>query len=869
MKANTLRKGYLDFFKSKEHKIVASAPMVVKNDPTLMFTNAGMNQFKGIFLGDSKATDLRVANSQKCLRVSGKHNDLEEVGRDTYHHTMFEMLGSWSFGDYFKEEAINWAWEFLTEVCKIDKDRLYVTVFEGEKADGLEKDNEAFDIWRQHLPVDKILNGNKKDNFWEMGETGPCGPCSEIHFDNRSDAERAQISGADLVNKDHPQVIEIWNLVFMQYNRFSDGCLKPLPNSHVDTGMGFERLAMIMQGVKSNYDTDIFQPMLQAIAKKTGLKYGKNEKQDIAMRVIADHIRAIAFSIADGQLPSNVKAGYVIRRILRRAVRYAYTFLNLKSAFMYELVEVLVSQMGSQFAELKAQKDLMQKVIKEEEESFLRTLEDGLKRIEQITKNTDGEISGKQVFALYDTYGFPADLTALILSEQNLSFNKANFDAAMNEQKERSKQAGKIEKGDWTILIDDESEEFVGYNNLETDVRITRYRKVISKDGEQYQVVFNITPFYPEGGGQIGDTGVIESSTDSIAIVDTKKENKLIVHFSDSLPNDLKTSFTAKVNAMDRKSNARNHTATHLLHESLRSILGNHVEQKGSLVNPKYLRFDFTHFAKIEKVDLQKIEQDVNAKILANIALNEHINLSLKQAEDMGAIMLFGEKYEDVVRMIQFDSSKELCGGTHVAATGEIGLFKILSEGSTSSGIRRIEAITGAKALHYLNDKEELLETIGGLVKNKDLHKGVEQLINSNKQLERQLKEFKKANSGNVKEELLKSAVVVNSVRLIAKQVQMDAEDMKNASFQLRKGKNLAMVLAAKVGDRALLTVMLTDDLIKKGLHAGTIILEIAKNIEGSGGGQPFFATAGGLNPEGIPSALEKAKEIIGNKKAS
>jgi alanyl-tRNA synthetase len=523
MKANTLRALYLDFFKSKQHKIVSSAPMVVKNDPTLMFTNAGMNQFKDIFLGDSDPKDLRVANSQKCLRVSGKHNELEEVGHDTYHHTMFEMLGSWSFGDYFKEDAINWAWEFLIEVCKLDKNRIYVTVFEGAQEDKLEKDNEAFNMWKNHLPEDRILNGNKKDNFWEMGETGPCGPCSEIHFDNRNDEERAKVSGADLVNEDHPQVIEIWNLVFMQYNRFSDGNLKPLPNSHVDTGMGFERLAMIMQGVKSNYDTDIFQPIIQAIAKKAGLKYGENEKQDIAMRVIADHIRAISFSIADGQLPSNLKAGYVIRRILRRAVRYAYTFLNLKTSFMHELVAVLSDQMGGQFEELKAQKELIQKVVREEEESFLRTLEDGLKRIEQITRNAKGEISGKQVFELYDTYGFPADLTALILSEQNLSFNKAEFDVAMKEQKDRSKQAGKIEKGDWTVLIEDEKEEFVGYKNLETEVKITRYRKVTSKDGKQYQLVFNLTPFYPEGGGQVGDTGTISSASESINIVDNKK----------------------------------------------------------------------------------------------------------------------------------------------------------------------------------------------------------------------------------------------------------------------------------------------------------------------------------------------------------
>jgi alanyl-tRNA synthetase len=864
MKANTLRKLYLDFFQSKEHKIVSSAPMVVKNDPTLMFTNAGMNQFKDVFLGDLESKSLRITNSQKCLRVSGKHNDLEEVGHDTYHHTMFEMLGSWSFGDYFKEEAISWAWEFLTQVCKLDKNRLYVSVFEGAEQDKLEKDIEAFNMWAKYLPEDKILNGNKEDNFWEMGETGPCGPCSEIHFDNRTDAERAKVSGADLVNEDHPQVIEIWNLVFMQYNRFTDGSLKSLPNSHVDTGMGFERLAMIMQGVKSNYDTDIFQPIIQAIAKSAKLKYGENEKQDIAMRVIADHIRAISFSIADGQLPSNVKAGYVIRRILRRAVRYGYTFLNLKSAFMYELVEVLVNQMGSQFNELKAQKDLIQKVVKEEEESFLRTLEDGLKRIEQITKNVKGEIAGKQIFELYDTYGFPSDLTSMILSEQNLSFNQTDFDIAMQEQKDRSKKSGKIEKGDWEVLIEDEKEEFVGYTYLETEVKITRYRKVKTKDGQQYQLVFNLTPFYPEGGGQVGDTGIIEFQAEAIAIIDTKKENKLIVHFTDELPKNVNASFVAKVNAVDRKASSRNHTATHLLQESLRMVLGEHVLQKGSLVNPNYLRFDFTHFSKIEKVDLQKIEADVNTKILENINLNEHIDLPLAKAEGMGAIMLFGEKYDDVVRMIQFNSSKELCGGTHVNATGEIGLFKILSEGSTSSGIRRIEATTGICAFAHLNNKEELLNEIAGIVKNKDLKMGVEQLITTNKFLEKQISALKKSNAGNVQEDLLKDAIEVNGVRFIAKEVPMVAEDMKNVSFALRKEKNLVMVLAAKVDKKALLTVMLTDDIVAKGYNAGAMIRVIAKEIEGGGGGQAFFATAGGVKPSGIVAALEKAKEIIG-----
>ncbi len=863
MQSNTLRQLYLDFFKSKQHKITGSAPIVIKNDTTLMFANAGMNQFKDIFLGDSKPQSSRIANSQKCLRVSGKHNDLEEVGYDTYHHTMFEMLGSWSFGDYFKQETIDWAWEFLVDVCHLDPDRIYVTVFEGSIEDKLEKDNESYDFWKKYLPEDRILNGNKNDNFWEMGETGPCGPCSEIHFDNRKDEERAELIGQSLVNRDHPQVIEIWNLVFMQYNRFSGGKLQPLPNNHVDTGMGFERLAMIMQGFTSNYDTDIFQPIIGAIATKANVSYGKNEKQDIAMRVIADHVRAIAFSIADGQLPSNVKAGYVIRRILRRAVRYAYTFLNLRNAFMHELVLVLANQMGEQFAELKDQKDLIQKVVKEEEESFLRTLADGLKRIEQITKKAICEIPGTLVFELYDTYGFPADLTALILSEKNLSFNKSEFDIAMKEQKDRSKQVGRVEKGDWIVLINDEVEEFVGYNTIETEVKITRYRKIISNDVARYQLIFNITPFYPEGGGQVGDTGLIKNDRDIVSVLDTKKENKLIVHFTDQLPNDVAANFIAQVDTDRRISSSRNHTATHLLHESLRSILGEHVTQKGSLVNPNYLRFDFSHFSKIERNEIEKIEEDVNTKILANITLNEHVNLPLSKAEALGAIMLFGEKYEDVVRMIQFDKSKELCGGTHVDATGEIGLFKILSEGSTSSGIRRIEAITGKNALNYLNEKEDLLNEIAGLVKNSDLKVGIEQLVSSNKQLEKKLLALKKSNAGDVTEKLLKSLVEVNSIRFIAKEVEMDAEDMKNVSFQLRKEANLAMVLAAKVGGKVLLSVMLTDDLVAKGLNANVIIREISKEINGGGGGQAFFATAGGSNIDGLENALKKAKQIM------
>ena len=712
MQANTLRKLYLDFFKSKNHKVAASAPIVIKNDPTLMFTNAGMNQYKDIFLGETNPKDIRIVNSQKCLRVSGKHNDLEEVGHDTYHHTMFEMLGSWSFGDYFKEHAIDCAWEFLVDVCRLDVDRLYVTVFQGSMQDGLDKDQETFNFWKKYLPEDRILNGDKKDNFWEMGDIGPCGPCSEIHFDNRKDSERSKIKGGELVNNGHSQVIEIWNLVFMQYNRSSNGVLMPLPKNHVDTGMGFERLAMIVQGLQSNYDTDIFQPIIKAISVKANLKYGEDERQDIAMRVVSDHIRAISFTIADGQLPSNVKAGYVVRRILRRAIRYAYTFLNIKHPFMYELVDILSDQMGEHFPELITQKVLIGRVVKEEENSFLKTLEDGLKRIEEITNNVKKEITGKQVFELYDTYGFPVDLTALIFSEKNLSFNRAEFDVAMQEQKDRSKKAGRVDKGDWIVLLEDDKEEFVGYEDINVEVNITRYREVNYKDKKQYQLVFNLTPFYPEGGGQVGDTGCIENSNETINIVDVKKEHNLIVHFTDTLPKDLNASFMAKVNAEHRKSASRNHSATHLLHQSLRDFLGDHVEQKGSLVHHSYLRFDFTHFAKIDKLLLKDIETDVNSKILANILLQEHSNLPLSKAEELGAMMLFGEKYDDVVRMIQFDTSKELCGGTHVNATGEIGLFKILSEGSVSSGIRRIEAITGIHALSYLNEKENLLNVM-------------------------------------------------------------------------------------------------------------------------------------------------------------
>ena len=863
MKANLLRRLYLDFFSLKKHKVVPSSQMVVKNDPTLMFTNSGMNQFKDIFLGNLKSKDVRVVNSQKCLRVSGKHNDLEEVGHDTYHHTMFEMLGSWSFGDYFKEKAIDYAWEFLIDICNIDKDRLYVTVFEGDKVDKLDKDIEAFNFWKKHLPEDRILNGNKKDNFWEMGEIGPCGPCSEIHYDNRNANERAKVDGILLVNKEHPQVIEIWNLVFMQYNRSVDRTLDVLKTFHVDTGMGFERLAMIMQDKKSNYDTDIFQPIIQGIALKANLNYGDNEQQDIAMRVISDHIRAIVFSISDGQLPSNTKAGYVIRRILRRALRYGYTFLNLKDPFMFDLVPILTFQMKDQYTELEGQKDFIRQVVRDEEESFLRTLSEGLKKLDQITLDAKEKISGSQVFELYDTYGFPADLTTLILNEKNLSFDKNEFNNSMKAQKERSKKASKVEQGDWIVLIKDDITEFIGYNILESEINITKYREVQSVGGKKYQLVFNISPFYPEGGGQVGDTGIIQNMNESIDIVDTKRENNLIIHFTDKLPADLKLSFTAKVNSIERKSSSRNHTATHLLQESLIKKLGKHVMQKGSLVNPSYLRFDFTHFSKLNKIELQKIEEDVNAKILSNIYLQEHTNLPLSKARKLGAIMLFSEKYEDVVRLIQFDSSKELCAGTHVAATGEIGLFKIISETSTSSGIRRIEAITGNKALSYLNKKDTTLSEITNLVKNKDVVSAIKQLTSSKKQLEKQLSEFKKASALNIKSDLLNSVIEVNKIKFIGKEVNMGSEDMKNVSFELKKENNLVLVLASKVDDKALLSVMITDDLVKKGLSAISIIKEISKEIKGGGGGQVFFATAGGKNLSGIGQALKKAKEII------
>ena len=865
MKSSEIRNSFIKFFENKKHQIKSSAPMVIKDDPTLMFTNAGMNQFKNLFLGNSDIKYLRVANSQKCLRVSGKHNDLEEVGHDTYHHTMFEMLGNWSFGDYFKEQSIDWAWEFLTEVCKLDKNRLYVTVFEGDDEDKLEKDMESFNFWKKHLQEDRILNGDKRDNFWEMGEIGPCGPCSEIHYDNRDDKEREQQNGASLVNKDHPQVIEIWNLVFMQYNRKSDSSLDLLPKKHVDTGMGFERLCMIMQNVKSNYDTDVFTPIISEIEEISNLKYGNDEKIDIAMRVIADHIRAISFSIADGQLPSNVKAGYVIRRILRRAVRYAYTFLDLKEAFMYKLVNVLCNQMEESFPELRSQKELIERVIQEEENSFLRTLSEGLKRIDVIIKNTNKIVPGELVFELYDTYGFPLDLTSLILSENNLKLDVEVFNQEMEKQKNRSRKATKVVAGDWETLFEDDIEEFVGYNRLECEVKIAKYRKVTVQDKDLYHLVFNLTPFYPEGGGQIGDKGQILNSSENIQIIDTKKENNLIIHITEVLPKNIEDTFVAKVDSEKRNSTTKNHSATHLLHYVLRQELGNHVEQKGSLVSPDHLRFDFTHFSKLSDDEIRNVESKVNEMISKNISLEEYNNTPLSEAKKMGAMMLFGEKYADAVRVIKFEDSLELCGGTHVSSTEEIDAFKIVSEGSISAGVRRIEAITGNKHKKYIKEMENTLNKIKSLIKNTDLIQGIKDLIQENKSLSKKLEKYKSKELVSLQKDILLKREEISGIGVISEKVDLDSEGMKSLSFNLRKSENnLVMLLALESDNKAILTLMITDDLIQdKNLDASTLIKEISTEIKGSGGGQAFFATAGGTNPSGIDKSLKKLKEIL------
>lgn len=864
MNSKTLRESFLNFFTSKGHKVIPSAPIVIKNDPTLMFTNAGMNQFKDIFLDNSNPQDKRVANSQKCLRVSGKHNDLEEVGIDTYHHTMFEMLGNWSFGDYFKENAIDWAWEFLTQVCKLDTERLYVTVFDGSKKDGIDSDTESIKIWKEYISKDRILPASKQHNFWEMGEAGPCGPCSEIHYDNRSAKDREKTDGKDLINQNHPDVIEIWNLVFIQYNRLSDGTLENLPNQHVDTGMGLERLCMIMQEKKSNYDTDIFQSIIQKIEVESKNKYGEDPSTDIAMRVIADHIRAVTFSIADGQLPSNVKAGYVIRRILRRSVRYAYTFLQLKEPFLYRLVSILVETTGDQFTEVKSQQAFIEKVIQQEEESFLRTLEDGLSRIEELTKLNTPMISGRQVFELYDTFGFPVDLTKLILSEKGMDFNTKEFEEAMKEQKNRSKIAAKTTIQEWNVVNEKKEEGFVGYNEIAKEVKITRYRKINIKNEDFFQIIFHQTPFYPEGGGQVGDRGVIISESESIKIIDTKKENELIIHLSKQLPRDVSGDFLAKVDSKKRNASSSNHTATHLLHEALRDILGTHVEQKGSLVSDSYLRFDFSHFEKIDRDTISAIENQVNEKIRSNISLQEHRELSLEEAKKQDAIMLFGEKYTETVRMIQFDSSKELCGGTHVTSTAEIRLFKIILETSIASGVRRIEALSGEGAINYLNQRDDELQQIQLLLKSQDTIKAISKLLTANKSSEKLIEKLKKESLQTLKEKLLKQTQDINQMCVIAEQVNLSQDDVKSLCFQLKKSeKKLVVILASEKENKAFVAISLTDDLVKKGLNAHDLIQKIGQKIDAKGGGQAFFAIAGGGNPKMIPDLLNKVQELI------
>ncbi|WP_046756172.1 alanine--tRNA ligase [Kordia jejudonensis] len=869
MKSQDIRAKFLEFFKSKTHQIVPSAPMVMKNDPTLMFINSGMAPFKEYFLGNGTPKSNRIADTQKCLRVSGKHNDLEEVGYDTYHHTMFEMLGNWSFGDYFKKEAITWAWELLTEVYGIDKDILYVTVFEGSDDDGLTLDQEAYDLWKQIIPEDRILMGNKKDNFWEMGSQGPCGPCSEIHVDIRSEEEKATTKGADLVNMDHPHVVEIWNLVFMQYNRKADGSLEKLPSQHVDTGMGFERLCMVLQHVKSNYDTDVFTPIIREIEAITNTEYGNDEKIDIATRVIADHVRAVSFSIADGQLPSNNAAGYVIRRILRRAIRYGFTFLNKKEPFIYRLVDVLDKKMGEAFPEIKEQKQLIQNVIKEEETSFLRTLDQGLVLLDRVIKNTSGnEISGKKVFELKDTYGFPEDLTELILRERDLSYNKEEFHKLLEEQKGKGREATAIQADDWVTVIEDEEEEFVGYDTLEVDVKLVKYRKIeTKKEGVQYQLVFNLTPFYPEGGGQVGDKGYLQTQDgDTVYIIDTKKENNLIIHIAKTLPKNLNATFKAVVDQKQRYRTSANHTATHLLHQALREILGEHVEQKGSAVHSKYLRFDFSHFAKLTVEELRDVEDFVNARIEGKLPLEEKRNRPVSEAMADGAMALFGEKYGDTVRSIRFGKSIELCGGTHVENTGDIWHFKIKSEGAVAAGIRRIEAITlDATKEFYAQNNRAYYEIKDALNHPKDAVKAVADLKDENAKLRKQIENLLKDKAKNLKGDLKNQLEEINGVNFLAKQVDLDQNGIKNLAFELGgELNNLFLFFVTANENKVMLTCYISKDLVaERGYDAGKVVRELGKLIHGGGGGQPFFATAGGKNPGGIPKAIERVKEYI------
>ncbi|WP_309642642.1 alanine--tRNA ligase [Flavobacterium sp.] len=877
MTSQDIRKQFLDFFQSKGHLIVPSAPIVLKDDPTLMFNNSGMAQFKEFFLGNGTPKSPRIADTQKCLRVSGKHNDLEDVGFDTYHHTMFEMLGNWSFGDYFKKEAINWAWELLTEVYKIPKENLYVSVFEGSKEDNVPFDQEAWDIWKGLIDEDRIILGNKKDNFWEMGDQGPCGPCSEIHVDLRTAEEKAQVSGKSLVNNDHPQVVEIWNNVFMEFNRKADGSLEKLPAQHVDTGMGFERLCMALQGVTSNYDTDVFTPLIRKVEQITGLKYTSNEvqniseeqnKTNIAIRVVVDHVRAVAFAIADGQLPSNTGAGYVIRRILRRAIRYGFTFLDTKEPFIYKLVEVLANQMGEFFPEIKSQQNLVTNVIKEEEASFLRTLDQGLQLLENVVTQTKGkEVSGVKAFELYDTFGFPKDLTALILKEKDMAFNEAEFDQSMLEQKTRSRAASEVSTEDWLVLIPGNVETFVGYDQLENEVKITRIRKIDSKkDGVLYQIVLDNTPFYPEGGGQVGDKGTLTSANESIEIIDTKKENNLILHFTKQLPENTSASFIAKVNAELRADSQSNHTATHLLHQALRSILGTHVEQKGSLVSPNHLRFDFSHFAKVTDVELQQVEDFVNARIQEHLPLIERRNIPFKQALDEGAMALFGEKYGDSVRAIKFGESMELCGGTHVKNTAEIWHFKIISEGAVAAGIRRIEAITNQGVRDFFAQQEKALEEIKEVLKNpQDTIKAVVALQDDNAKLTKQIELLMKDKVKNMTSELVPQLQTINGIQFLSKLVDIDANSAKDLAYEIgHTAKNIFLVLATAEEGKPMLTCYISKELVaQKNLNAGNVVRELGKYIQGGGGGQPFFATAGGKNISGITDALNKAVDFI------
>ncbi|MHA6698129.1 alanine--tRNA ligase [Chryseobacterium sp. A301] len=885
MTSQKIRAQFLEFFKSKEHLIVPSAPIVLKDDPTLMFSNSGMTQFKDYFLGYKSPKAPRIADTQKCLRVSGKHNDLDDVGRDTYHHTMFEMLGNWSFGDYFKKQAIDWAWELLTEVYKIPKEDLYVSVFQGDLKENLERDQEAYDLWLNHVSADRIVEGNKKDNFWEMGESGPCGPCSEIHVDLRSEEEKELVKGSELVNQDHPQVVEIWNLVFMEFNRKADGSLEKLPNRHVDTGMGFERLCMALQKKSSNYDTDVFTPLIEKVESLSGETYTgilENSK-DIAIRVVVDHIRAVAFAIADGQLPSNTGAGYVIRRILRRAISYSYRFLGMNRAFLYELVEVLDGQMGDYFKELRKEKKLITEVIKEEEISFLKTIETGLLRLDHTIKETiangDTTLPGDRVFELYDTYGFPVDLSRIIAQERHLSVDEEGFDAEMQKQKQRSKKdsAGKVY--DWVVL-EEKSEKFVGYDVLETKCSITRYRKVENKDGEFFQIVLDQSPFYPEGGGQVGDHGIlipsyathfdlsapelynVENNPEVLEVLDTKKENNLIVSLISELPKDVGAVFYARVEGARRKSTEANHSATHLLHEALREVLGTHVEQKGSFVGPEYLRFDFSHFSKLTAEELQEVEEKVKRKIQKNISLKEYREIPMAEAVEKGAMALFGEKYGDQVRMIQFDSSKELCGGTHVRSTGEIGLFKIVSESSTAAGIRRIEAISGQAAMNYYKDLESTLTSLGGLLKSKDLRKSIEKLLEENQQLKAELEISKKSQAVAQTEEWKNQYEAKEGRNTLVKKTSLDASSIKDLVFELKKQVPQSLtVIISDHGNKPLITVGVSSDLEDK-FNAGQIVKDLAKEIQGGGGGNVGFATAGGKNLEGIENAYQKALSL-------